>query len=129
MHQHELFFFVCFWPLAGIFFFLFPPVPFIIFALLFSLPPSRNSDPGSHMTGSSPPLSATVRALHFYRERRFQLFVPFLTHVIHRRSQQLVLFFLANKFKISPRRDSNSRTNSIVLIVSIVCSIRGLPLL
>ena len=34
-----------------LFFFFFLPffsIPFIIFALLFSLPPSRNSDPGSH---------------------------------------------------------------------------------
>ena len=43
-----------------------------------------------------------------------------LTHA--RRSQQLILFsfLFANKFKISPRRDSNSRTNT--------SSIRGLPL-
>ena len=33
----------------------------------FSLPPSRNSDPGSH-NRLFPPLPATVRALHFYRE-------------------------------------------------------------
>ena len=37
------------------FFFLFFPMPFIIFALLFSLPPSRNSDPGSHSRLFSPP--------------------------------------------------------------------------
>ena len=41
---------------------------------------------------------------------------------ISRRSQQLILFFfiLQNKFQISPRRDSNSRTNT--------SSIRGLLL-
>ena len=33
----------------------FPPIPFIIFALLFSLPSSRNSDPGSHGRLFSPP--------------------------------------------------------------------------
>ena len=40
-------------------------IPFIIFALLFSLPPSRNSDPGSH----GRLFSTTVRVLHFYREK------------------------------------------------------------
>ena len=37
-------------------------ISFIIFALLFSLPPSRNSDPGSHSRLFSP-LSTTVRGL------------------------------------------------------------------
>ena len=37
---------------------------FFIFALLFSLPPSHNSDPGSHSRLFSP-LPTTVRALHF----------------------------------------------------------------
>ena len=40
-----------------------------MFALPFSLHPSRNSDPGSHGAGSSPPLPTTVRALHFYRDK------------------------------------------------------------
>ena len=44
------------------------PIPFITFALLFSLPPSRNSDPGSHSRVFSP-LPTTVRASHFYREK------------------------------------------------------------
>ena len=77
-----------------------------------------------HMTGSSP-LPTTVRALHFYREKISALASLVdsrrivLTHA--RRSQQLILFFIfANKLKISPRRDSNSRTNT--------SSIRGLPL-
>ena len=43
-------------------------IPFIIFALLFSLPPSRNSDPGSH-SSLFPPLPTTVRALHCCREK------------------------------------------------------------
>ena len=42
-------------------------IPFIVFALLFSPPPSRNSDLGSHSRLFSP-LPTTVRALHFYRE-------------------------------------------------------------
>ena len=40
---------------AFLFLFLFFSIPFIIFALLFSLPPSRNSDPGSHSRLFSPP--------------------------------------------------------------------------
>ena len=45
-------------------------VPFIFVALLVLLPPSRNSDPGSHIISSLfSPLRATVRALHFYREK------------------------------------------------------------
>ena len=77
-----------------------------------------------HTAGSSPPLPTTVRALHFYRDKISPLSSLVdsrrivLTHA--RRSQQLILFFiLANKFKISPRRDSNSRANT--------SSIRGLP--
>ena len=79
-----------------------------------------------HVAGSSPPLPTTVRALHFYREKVSALSsladsrLIVLTHA--RRSQQLILFYfnLANKFKISPRRDSNSRANT--------SRIRGLPL-
>ena len=80
--------------------------------------------------GSSCPLPTTVRAFQFYREKISALSSIVdsrrivLTHA--RRSQQLILFFssffffFANKFKISPRRDSNSRTST--------SSIRGLPL-
>ena len=83
-----------------------------------------------HLAGSSPPLPTTVRALHLYREKTSSLSSlvdlrrTVLTHA--RRSQQLlILFFFANKFRILPRRDSNSRTNTINSINS---SIRGLPL-
>ena len=48
---------------VGSFFFF--PIPFVIFALIFSLRPSRKSDPGSH----SRLLSTTVRAMHFFREK------------------------------------------------------------
>ena len=78
-----------------------------------------------HIVGSSPHLPTTVRALHFYREKISAVSSLVdsrrivLTHA--RLSQQLILFlFFAKKFKISPRRDSNSRTNT--------SSIRGLPL-
>ena len=80
-----------------------------------------------HIAGSSPPLPTTVRALHFYREEISALSSLVdsprivLTHA--RRSQQLIPFFIfAKKIKISPRRDSNSRINTIS------SSIRGLPL-
>ena len=42
--------------------------PFIIFTGLVLVPPSRNSDPGSHSRLFSP-LPTAVRALHFYREK------------------------------------------------------------
>ena len=78
-----------------------------------------------HIAGPSPLLLTTVRALHFFREKISAL--PslvdsrrnVLTHA--RRSQQLILFsfIFGNMFKMSPRWDSNSRTNTN--------SIRGLP--
>ena len=53
----------------GRFFFLLFPIPFIISALLFLLYiNSRDSDPGSHSRLFFA-LPATVRALHFYREK------------------------------------------------------------
>ena len=61
------------------------------------LPPSRNSDPGSHSRLFSP-LPTTVRALHFYREKISAVFSlvdsrrTVLTHA--RRSQQLILSLL-----------------------------------
>ena len=47
-------------------------VPFIVFALLYSLPPSRNSNTGSH-SRLFPPLPTTVRAFCFYREKTARL--------------------------------------------------------
>ena len=108
-----------------VFSFSFFSIPFIIFAPLFSL--LVVTQIRGHIAGSSPPLPTTIRALHFFRENISALSSLVysrrivLTHA--RRSQQLILFFLlffANKFKISPRRDSNSRTNN--------SNIRGLPL-
>ena len=77
-----------------------------------------------HIAGSFRPLPTTVRAQHYYRENISSLssLVDWrrivLTHA--RRSQRLILFlsFFANKFQISPPRDSNSRTNTTVLIVA-----------
>ena len=78
--------------LKGFFF----AIPFIIFALLFSLPPSRISDPGSHSRLFSP-LPTTVRTFNFYRKMISTLSSlvdsrrNVLTHA--RRSQQLILYF------------------------------------
>ena len=47
---------------------IFFPSHFIVVALLFSLPPSRSSEPGTH-SRLFPPLPTTVRALHFYRKK------------------------------------------------------------
>ena len=57
-------------------------VPFIIFALLFSLPPinSRNSDPGSHSRLFSPPYLLRFVPCIFIA-RKFQLFLPSSTRV------------------------------------------------
>ena len=105
--------------------FLFFFIPFIIFALsiLSLLVVTQIGFRGGHMAGSSSPLPTTVRALHFLRDEisAFSSLVDsrrtVLTHA--RRSQQLILSFIfANKFKISPRRDSNSRTNTTTKIVA-----------
>ena len=52
----------------------------IVFALLFSLSPSRNSDPGSDSRVFSP-IPVTVHALYFYRERDFSPLFPSSTRV------------------------------------------------
>ena len=50
-------------------------IPFIIFALLFSLPPSRNSDPGSHSMLFSPP-THYGSCLVFLSREDFSSFFP-----------------------------------------------------
>ena len=98
----------------------------------FSLPPSRNSDPGSHGRLFPPPPSPLRFVPCVFIPRRLQLFLPSSTlfrlclptlpvlSSWYRFLLFFLCFFFANKFNISPRRDSNSRTNS--------SSIRGLPL-
>ena len=54
---------------SGVYLLNFFPIPFIIFALLFSLPPSRNSDPGSHSRVFSPPTPLRFVPCIFYREK------------------------------------------------------------
>ena len=84
--------------LKRIFWAFFFPIPFIIFALLVLLPPSRNSDPGSHSRFFSP-LPIMVRALHFFREKKFSTFFPRRLASTcaypryNQRSRQLVSFF------------------------------------
>ena len=96
----------------------------------FALPPivttsySRNSDLGSHSSLSFPPSHKRLVPCIFIA-RRFQLFLPSSTRVglclpTLGALSSWSFFIFANKFRISPRRDSNSRTNT--------SSIRGLPL-
>ena len=107
---------------------------FIFFRPIYYLRPSILSPPikivvtqiRGHIAGSSP-LSTAVRALHFFSRQDFSSFFPrqLASNCAYQRSALSAVdffsFFLANKFKSSPRRDSNSRTNA--------SSIRGLPLL
>ena len=55
--------------------FFFFSIPFIIFALLFSLPPCRNSDPGSHSRLFSPP-THNGSCLAFLSREDFSSFFP-----------------------------------------------------
>ena len=79
---------------VGCFFFFF--VPFIFFALLFSHPPCRNSDPSSYRRLSSS-LPTAVRALHFYRDNISALSSLVDSRLIvltqARRSQQVLIRF------------------------------------
>ena len=89
--------------------------PIYYLPLLFSLPPSLNSDPGSHGRLFFP-LSTTVRALHFYREKISALSSLVdsrrivLTHA--RRSQQLILLLQIN----SKSRHGGIRTHGPTLV-------------
>ena len=110
---------------AVFFFFFFFPVPFTIYCLRPSvLSLLVVTQIRGRIAGSSPPLPTTVRALHFYREKISALSCLVDSHRIvlthARRSQQLILFVCANKFKSLSPQDSNSRTNTSI--------IRGLPL-
>ena len=78
-----------------LFYFVIFLVPFIILALLFSLPPGRVSDLGSH-SRLFPPLPITVRAscLAFLTREYSRLFYPSSTRVeLCRYSPQLSSFF------------------------------------
>ena len=83
----------------------FPPIPFIIFALLSSLPPSLSADPGSHSRLFSPPthygsclafLSRDDFSSYFPRRLASNRIVP--THA-RRRSQQFILVLFSESSK------------------------------
>ena len=99
-------------------FFLFFFLHWLSSPFFFSLPPIRNSDPGSHSRLISPP-PTTVRALHFYRQmisalssvvdsRRIVFTLPTLGAL----SSSSFCCIFANQFEMSPRQDSNSRANT-----------------
>ena len=84
-------------PVAFLFFVFCFSIPFTISTLLFPLPPSRNSDPGSHSRLFSPSTHYGL-CLAFLSREYFRSFFTLvdsrrivLTHAT--RSQQLVLFF------------------------------------
>ena len=61
------------WPV--LFFFFFFSIPFTVFALLFSLPLSRNSGPGSY-SGLFPPPTHYGSCLAFLSREDFSFFFP-----------------------------------------------------
>ena len=96
----QVFFVFCFLFFVFVFVFIFylpPPIYYLRLFFFFSIPPSRNSDPGSHRRLFFPPLHYGS-CLVIFVARIFQLFLPsstprriVLTHA--RRSQQLMLLF------------------------------------
>ena len=103
--------------------------PFIIFAFLFSLPPSRNSDPGSHTRLFSP--SSPLRFVPcIFIARRFQLFLPSSTRVQLNRACPTLGALSTRSFlclhKKSKFHHGGIRTHGPTLCRS-TRSIRGLP--
>ena len=111
-----------------LFYFVIFLVPFIILALLFSLPPGRNSDPGSHGRLLSPP-THYWSCLAFLSREDFSSALSslvdsrwiLLTHA--RRSQQLILFFF-----LFCKQIQNPATAGFELMDQHTSRIRGLPL-
>ena len=108
-----------------LFFFYFPS--HLLCSPFYSLPPSRNSDPGSRDRLFFPPTHCGSCLAFSSREDFSSLFPRRLaSNCAYPRSALSAVdpfvFFFAYIFKISPRRDSNARTNTIN------SSIRGLPL-
>ena len=102
-------------------------LPLIIFALLFSLPPSRNSDPGAHSRLFSP-FPTKVRAVHFRREKISALSSlvdsrrTVLTHA--RRSQQLLILFDFLEM-ISKSHHGGIRTHGPTPLIVLVVAFQG----
>ena len=101
----------------------------LLYSLLFLSLPVVTQIRGPIIAGSSPPspLPTTVRALHFYREKisAFSSLVDLRRTVLPTlgalsdttRTTAVDHFFIfENKFKRSPRRDSNSRTNNTCVV-------------
>ena len=95
---------------------------FIIFALLFSIPPSRNSDPGSHSRLFCPPYPLRFVPCIFYREK-----ISALSSLVDSRRMWLPtlgalsswsFFIFANKFKILPHGGIRTHGQTLVLIVA-----------
>ena len=91
-------------------------IPVVIVDPHFSLLPGRNSDPGSNSRLFFP-ARCVVRALNIYRgnitDVSFLVDYRRMVPAHARRSQhRLTHLYLAKIFKISPRSDSNSRTNT-----------------
>ena len=63
-------------PWSHAYFFFFFSILFIMFALLFSLPPSRNSDPGSHSRLFSRPTHYGSCLAFFFSREDFSSFFP-----------------------------------------------------
>ena len=59
-----------------VFFSLFFPIPFVVFALLVLLPPSGNSDPGSHSIASLLPPPDYGTCVAFLSREGFSTFFP-----------------------------------------------------
>ena len=93
------------------------PLPVIMFALIFSLPPSRNSHLGSHNRLFSP-APHCGSCLAFLSREDFSSFFPrrLASNCAYPRQALSAvdpfLFLQIRTFEISPRRDSNSRTNT-----------------
>ena len=120
----------CLWAILIFFFFqtFFHPIHYLRPSIISLLVVTQIQ---GHIAGFSSPLPTKVRALHFSREKisalpsstRVELCLLTLGALSSWSSFFYHFFFIfANRFKISPRRDSNSRTNTIN------SSIRGLPL-
>ena len=98
----------------------FSSIPLIVFALLFPLPPSRNSDLGSHSRLISPPALqflpcisiAKKNQLFLASSTRVELCLPTLGALS---SWSFFSFsFFANKFRISPRRGIRTHGPTLV---------------
>ena len=97
--------------------FFFFSIPFIIFALLFSLAPSRNSDPGSHSRLFSPPTHYGSCLAFLSREDFSSSLVDSPRRIVltHARCSQQLIFFLFLQIN-SKSRHGRIRTHGPTLL-------------